>query len=196
MPKIVNYEEKKQMIMKKSMESFLKKGVHGTHLVDIANACKMGRTTIYQYFRNKDQILEYTIQNLFQDLRVDIRETVLDDKDNPYEKIRKLIPAIVKLYLKNQKMIVLVDLWLILIRENNPMVRQLNEHMEETRNIFQGMLEEGIKEGVIRPMNAESMAFTLYATIESFLLHMAIHQEQEVSEHIESLDMLLEGLKA
>ncbi|RQD71370.1 MAG: TetR/AcrR family transcriptional regulator [Tindallia sp. MSAO_Bac2] len=196
MPKIVNYEEKKQLIMKKSIESFLKKGVYGTHLVDIAAACQMGRTTIYQYFRNKDQILEYTIQHLFKELREDLRDSVIEDSDNPYEKIRKLIPAIVKQYLKNQKLIVLVDLWLILIRENNPMVKQLNEHMEESRNVFRGLLEEGMKQGVIRKLNAESMAFTLYATVESFLLHMALHQETEVSDHIQSLDILIEGLKA
>lgn len=196
MPKIVNYKAKKQMIMKKSVDSFLIKGIYGTHLVDIAKACGMGRTTIYQYFRNKEEIVEYTIQHLFEELRKDIRASVIDDEDNPYEKIRKLIPAIVQQYLKNRKLIVLVDLWLILIRENNPMVKQLNEHMEESRKVFRQLLEEGMKQGVIRKMNAESMAFTLYATVESFLLHMALHKEQKVSEHIESLDILLEGLKA
>ncbi len=143
MPKIVNYEVKKQLIMTKSIESFLRKGVYGTHLVDIAAACQMGRTTIYQYFRNKDEILEYTIQHLYKELRQDLRDKVIEESDNPYEKIRKLIPAIVKQYLKNQKLIVLVDLWLILIRENNPMVRQLNEHMEESREIFLRIAERG-----------------------------------------------------
>ena len=196
MPKIVDYEAKKRMIMEKAVDLFLIKGVQGTHLVDIAQACHIGRTTIYQYFRNKDQILEYTIQHLFKGLREDVRASVITDEDSAYEKIRKIIPAIVQQYLKNRKMVVLVDLWLILIRENNPLVKQVKIHMEVSRTVFQDLLEQGIRQGEIRQLDARSMAFTLYAMVESFLLHMALHQENDSSEHIDSLQILLDGLKA
>ena len=196
MPKIVDYEAKKKMIMEKAVDLFLNKGVHGTHLVDIANSCNIGRTTIYQYFRNKDQILEYTIQHLFNGLREDLKASVIEDEDSALKKIRKIIPAIVQQYHKNRKMLVLVELWLILIRESNPMLKQVNIHMEESRGVFQDLLEQGIDQGEIRQLDSGSMAFTLYATVESFLLHMALHQEQKAGEHIDSLQILLDGLKA
>lgn len=196
MPKIVNHEAKKQMIMNRSVESFLEKGIDGTRLIDIAKACEMGRTSIYQYFQNKEEIVGFTIQHLFKELREDIRGAVLEEQDDAYEKIRKLTSAIIQQYLKNKKLIVLVDLWLVLIRENSPLVKHLHDHMEESRKVFCQLLEEGIQQGVIRQMNPDSMAFTIYATIESLLLHMALHKERKVSDHIESLNILLDGLKA
>ena len=195
-PKIVDYEAKKRMIMEKAVESFLQKGFHNTHLVDITSACGIGRTTIYQYFRNKDEILQYTIVHLFESLRDDFRGILADEADGPLQTIRKLIPAILEQYNSNRKLVVLVDLWLIMIREEHPSIELVNEHMAQIRHTFQELLEQGIKNGEIRDMPTPSMAFTLYVLVESFLIHLALHQGEDVHKHIGSVQLLLDSLQA
>ena len=196
MPKIVDYEAKKKMIMDQAIESFLRKGFHNTHLVDITNACGMGRTTIYQYFRNKDEILQFTIAHLFASLESDFSDHLSRGHESPLKTINTLIPAIIQEYHQNRKLVVLVDLWLIMIREQHPSIKLVNQHMMEVRSVFEELLERGISQGEIRQLHAASMAFTLYALIESFLMQVALHQEQDLTMHIDSLKILLESLEA
>lgn len=196
MPKIVNYEEKKHKIMEKAVESFLHKGFHNTHMIDITNACGMGRTTIYQYYKNKHEILDYTISHLFTSLRSDFRDILELESESPLNTIKKLIPAIVEEYHRNQKLVVLVDLWLVMIREKHPSIQLLEQHNQEIKEVFQELLEKGIEKGEILPISAKSMAFTLFALTESFLLQVALHKEEELLEYIDSIHLLLESLEA
>lgn len=196
MPKIVNYEEKKNEIMEKAVESFLQKGFHNTHMIDITNACGMGRTTIYQYFKNKHEILDYTITHLFTSLRSDFRGMLELESESPLNTIKKLIPAIVEEYHRNHKLVILVDLWLVMIREKHPSIKLLEQHNREIKEVFQELLEKGIKKGEIRPLSTKSMAFTLFALTESFLLQVALHQEEELLGYIDSIHLMLESLEA
>jgi AcrR family transcriptional regulator len=196
MPKIVDYEAKKKLIMEQAIESFLAKGFHNTHMVDITSACGIGRTTIYQYFRNKHEILEFTIAHLFEALREDFRLTLASEADSPLKTIKRLIPAIIEEYHRNRKLVILVDLWLIMIREENPSIELLERHNREIRGVFRDLLVKGMEKGEIRRLPAESMAFTLFALTESFLLQVALHQEEDIRAHISSLQMLLESLES
>ncbi len=196
MPKIVNYEAKKNEIMEKAVKSFLEKGFHNTHMIDITNACGMGRTTIYQYFKNKHEILDYTISHLFTSLRSEFGEILEMESESPLNAMKKLIPAIVEEYHRNHKLVILVDLWLVMIRENHPSIKLLEQHNREIKDVFQQLLEEGMEKGEIRPLAAKSMAFTLFSLTESFLLQVALHQEEELLGYIDSIDLLLESLEA
>ena len=69
MPKIVDYEEKKQEIIEKAKEVFAKRGYYNTNLSDISKSCGMGRTTIYQYFKNKDEIFYHTVSKTLLDIQ-------------------------------------------------------------------------------------------------------------------------------
>jgi len=196
MPKIVNYEAKKNEIMDKAVESFLEKGFHNTHMVDITNACGMGRTTIYQYFKNKHEILDYTISHLFTSLRSEFQGILEMKSESPLKAMKKLIPAIVEEYHRNHKLVILVDLWLVMIREKHPSIKLLEQHNREIKDVFRELLEEGMEKGEIRPLSAKSMAFTLFALTESFLLQVALHQEEELLAYIDSIHLLLESLEA
>ena len=195
-PKIVDYEAKQKMIMEQAIKQFLQKGFYNTHMVDITSASGIGRTTIYQYFRNKNEILQFAISYLFDSLRSEFRAILTEESESPLRSIKTLLPAIVREYHRNQKLVVLVDLWLIMIREKNPSLDLLDSHGKEIRKVFRELLERGMEKGEIRPLDGASMAFTLYALIESFLLQVALHQEKDIRHHIGSLEILMESLEA
>lgn len=69
MPKIVDYEERKQEIAKIAKEVFLRKGYNKTKLSDIALKYGVARTTLYEYFKNKDDIFYYTMHQAIDDLK-------------------------------------------------------------------------------------------------------------------------------
>lgn len=50
-------EKKKNEIIGTAAQLFLEKGFENVALSDIAEEIKMGRTTIYEYFENKNEIM-------------------------------------------------------------------------------------------------------------------------------------------
>lgn len=69
MPKIVDYESKKQEIIETARIVFAKRGYHNTNLSHISERCGMGRTTLYQYFSNKDEIFYHTMGLTMEEIK-------------------------------------------------------------------------------------------------------------------------------
>lgn len=78
MPKIVNTDEKKREIAKVALENFLERGYQKTTIQSIALSSKMGRSTIYQYFDNKEAIFFEVVRCFFSE----IEERLEDIKEN------------------------------------------------------------------------------------------------------------------
>ncbi|MDO4793248.1 MAG: TetR/AcrR family transcriptional regulator [Filifactor alocis] len=97
MPKIVNTDEKKREIAKVALENFLQRGYQKTTIQSIAISSKMGRSTIYQYFDNKEAIFFEVIRCFF----LDIEERLDDIKENKdlskEEKLRELLSFVFEL---------------------------------------------------------------------------------------------------
>lgn len=74
MPKLVNKELKKEEILLAGIKTFSEKGYHQSTIEDISKKAKIGKGTVYEYFKSKEDIVlfslnlysERTIQNLIQ----------------------------------------------------------------------------------------------------------------------------------
>jgi AcrR family transcriptional regulator len=64
-PRIVDKKEKAARIGSAALTAFRKLGYHGTRMVDIAEEAGIGKGTLYEYFRNKDEILRFEFQRYF-----------------------------------------------------------------------------------------------------------------------------------
>jgi AcrR family transcriptional regulator len=64
-PKIVDKKEKTARIGSAAITVFRKLGYHGTRMVDIAEAAGIGKGTLYEYFRNKEEILRLEFDRYF-----------------------------------------------------------------------------------------------------------------------------------
>ena len=64
MPKIVDKEERMQMILEKALEVFARVGYRDSNLSLIAEACSLSRPTVYQYFSDKKEIYYYAVKRV------------------------------------------------------------------------------------------------------------------------------------
>jgi len=55
-PKIVDREAKRQAILAAAIAVFAEKGYHATKMADIASKAEMGKGTLYEYFRTKEEL--------------------------------------------------------------------------------------------------------------------------------------------
>lgn len=196
-PKIVNYEKKQQEIMREAVKVFIRKGYYETNLSDIAAECGMGRTTLYEYFKNKDEIFDYAIKYVTQMLRDDYKAILKQPDVSFLDKIKMVIAkSVLENENKRNMMIMVVDLWMRLRRENSDIADRITERTSELRQVFKYLIEEGVKANEIKCTNPQCMAFTLYTLVETFILQLSLARNITLEEHLQSINALLDGLKA
>jgi AcrR family transcriptional regulator len=194
MPKIIDYEQKKYQIMQEAVKAFIELGYFNTKLSHIAERCKMGRTTLYQYFKNKDEIFfyatDYILQFFQQNFQCIIKKTGLSNLD----KINQIILLVLK-ECNQEQMIVLMDLWLKLKREDKTISSKVQVYLDELKHYFRILLERAIKAKEIRPVNADSMAYLLFSLIESFIFQVSFSERISIEDNMKNIEILLNGLR-
>ncbi|QIB25895.1 TetR/AcrR family transcriptional regulator [Caloranaerobacter azorensis] len=196
MPKIVDYEKKKKEIVEKAINVFIKKGYYNTNLSEIASQCGMGRTTLYQYFNNKEEIFHYAIKNVVDAIKSDIKKT-LEKKDSSFiDKLKEIIEKLVLYHSNTKNMYLLVDFWLILERENSEILERVREHALELRETFRNILNEAIESREIKNIDKDTMSKVLYGLVESLLFHISVEKDYNPRRHLKSINVLIDGLKA
>ncbi|WP_418510616.1 TetR/AcrR family transcriptional regulator [Corallibacter sp.] len=91
----------KEDILKTAVELFLNYGFKSVTMDDIANAQGISKKTIYQYFENKNVLVEEAVMYLFQTISTGI-ENIRGLEKNPIEEILE-IKKFLMLNLKDEK---------------------------------------------------------------------------------------------
>jgi AcrR family transcriptional regulator len=68
MPKIIDKQEKKNLILESATKCFYLKGYHLTKMEDIALSANIGKGTIYEYFKNKEDIILFSLEESFNEV--------------------------------------------------------------------------------------------------------------------------------
>jgi AcrR family transcriptional regulator len=194
LPKIVDHETKKQEIIEKSKIVFAKRGYHNTNISHISEKCGMGRTTIYQYFKNKDEIFYYTVGSSLEEIQTQIEVIAADDKLTSIEKIKEIVEQLTNGQKNNNSIVLLLEIWLVLKRERNETLEKLKEYTQELKKTIEILVKEAINEKEIKPIDSKSLAETIYTFIETFTLQRnSVNLDTRVKT--ESLDLLIDGLR-
>lgn len=193
MPKIVDYERRKHDIMEQALRVFAEKGYYDTQLSDIASACGMGRTSLYSYFTNKDEIFDYATRHVFEVLSLECQNILGATDLSCIERVKRIIHLIASNE-ERATITVLVDLWLRLKREKETVTAKLTGYDLELHRLFALLLQEGVARGEIKSLNVSGMAFALTALTESFIFHFSL-KEESVQFGLQAADELIEGLR-
>ncbi len=62
MPKKIDHEERKEKILQTALRVFAREGYRDSNLSLIATECGISRPTIYQYFKDKEEIYYYAVK--------------------------------------------------------------------------------------------------------------------------------------
>lgn len=195
MPKIIGYENKKKEIIEKAKEVFAKRGYYNTTLADISHNCGMGRTTIYQYFKNKDEIFYYSVEDILIDIQSNVEVISEDDKLTFVEKIKKIVFELTSQYEHNYIFVLLAEIWIVLKRENNGILNKLKGYIEDLKKSINKLIVKGIEAEELKDIDSESMAHTIYSFIESFTLQSTVNSDRNIERQLNSVNILIDGLK-
>ena len=90
MPKIVDKSDKRKMIADASLKVFRKRGYPKTRMLDIAREAGIGKGTVYEYFKDKADILRFAFDQYFNIFAQGVYRSI-KDQQKPAEKLLSLV---------------------------------------------------------------------------------------------------------
>lgn len=152
-PELVQRRQKQ--IFDVASKLFVRKGFHGTTIRDIARESGLGLGPIYDYVKNKEEIL-FLVQKEIVELTYRRIEESIGGIEDPKEKIKKAITAEIDLCSEYQ------DLYLIIYQEAHLLAKPFRAEIIRIEgkkiSLIEQILKEGQQSGVFRKMNARVAA--------------------------------------
>ena len=179
-------------IFNASVSLFIKKGFLETSMQEIALVAGMGKSSLYDYFKNKDEILISVIEDEIYD--VTERAKCIADQDlTPAEKLKQIMRAHLQYLLENK------DLFSILMFEAQRLGIASQHRVQVKRHAYQDLLcnliAQAIQDGTFRPITPLLAARTLlYLLTPTVFTTRPTGTPEEMME--ETIDFVYRGLLA
>lgn len=186
----VDEKETKEKIVEATIKVFNQKGLKFT-MDDLASELSMSKKTIYTVFDNKESMFTEMVDYCFDKIKESEQKVLEDEKLDIVEKIRKILGVLPDGYSE----INLSQLYTL--KEKYPEIYQKVELRLETgwESTIE-LLNHGMKEGVIRPINIIVLKTMLEATLEQFFKRdVLVRNEITYSDALaEVVNILVDGI--
>lgn len=200
-PKIVDKETKKGEILQAAMSQFAQKGVLNTKMADIARAAQIGKGTIYEYFRSKEEIVR-TVFESFHSSADQLVKQLEPSGLKPDEKLRKLIENSMHQFLHEGADFaeILMDFWAEGVRTKNREITglfDLEKLYSQYRTAISGILLEGVEQGCFKEINTFAIASAIIGAMDGIMLQWILNRNLiNISDVTNSfIKTIFEGIK-
>ncbi len=171
---------RRKEIFSASVSLFLEKGFTETSMREIAHAAGVGKSTLYDYFTSKEEILVFYFGDQIQEIAQRALEIVNQDSSIT-EKIKKIMQMHLSYLIGNK------HVFLNLSVEAQRLSAESQQEIQTKRHAYQDMLrelvEEGIRLGEFRPVNPLFAARSIFS-----LLSLAVFTSRPTGTPIEMLE--------
>lgn len=184
---------KEEQIIKSAKELFLKYGYKKVSMSEIAENANITKRTLYSYFKDKDDILNYIIEEEITNMKQIIDE--IEKEDLPF--LKKVHKTILKIFeYKKQK-----QLLTILTQEYKKMQNpKLNEKLKRFDENIQEYIKERVhyamENGYIKKSDPDIISFIIYKIYIALVFEWEENNdeldEKEITDNI--MHVLSDGL--
>lgn len=175
-----------------SLKRFLKNGFQETSMREIAEDAGLGKSTLYDYFRTKDEILLWGLQDLLRDLAVEARR-IADLPLPVMERLQRVMKNHTEMILNNR------DFYLKLSFEVQRLSLESQKSIQVLRHAYQDivrqLIDEGVRDGTFRKVDSLLVARLLFmAVTPTVFTSRPTGTPQQMFKS--SMDVILKGILA
>ena len=184
--------ELRETILEGTVAVFNQKGLKFT-MDDIAKQLGMSKKTIYTVFEDKESLLLDMVRYMFDSIKESEQKVLEDDGLSTLEKIRKILGVLPEGYST-------VDFGqLYQLKEKYPKIyKKVEERLETGWEATIALIEQGITEGVVRPIQIIIVKMMLEASVEQFFQRdILIRNQISYGDALEEVvNILVDGITA
>lgn len=154
-----NNSVKMQHIIDATRKLFSEYGYKRVSMDEIAREAGVVKATIYQYFKDKDDLLKYFINDEINKMKL-LVEKIESESNSTFDMIHKTIYELL-MYRRSQKFLIVITKEAESLHTNSvcESVKIIDKSIIE---YIESRLKVGIEKNVVRPCNTKVMAFVLF----------------------------------
>ena len=177
------------VIIKAAQDIFARFGFKKTTMNDIARAAHKAKSSIYRYFKSKEEIFQTIVEKESQTLKEKIEKSI-NAQNNPEKKLRVYVITRMKV-LKN-----LVNFYSALkdeYLEHYAFIEKIRKkYLKDEIRVIKKILKSGVKQGAFAIEDLELTAFTIVIALKG--LEYPLIQKSEILNTDQGIDSLLKIL--
>jgi AcrR family transcriptional regulator len=188
-----NQEIRRDELCEKALKVFARYGYRKTTLDDIAKEANVSKGTIYGYFKNKEDVYTQTV-TLAGSKWINWLQDCIKDKSLAMDKFSTLLKEAL-LYLSSN-----ADFQKVL--QDNPQAFPIVSHspfLEQevsAKQILRSVLEQGVQEGVFRPMDFDKMEKVLFSIYRMLVVWKYVTPNEFFDDSMvdDTIDLMINGI--
>ena len=139
--------DKRAVILDAALKTFVKRGYPETRVSEIASEAKVAEGTLYNYFKNKEDLLLALFDEKWGGIIDDIRTKIIR-LDDPNKKLKVMFSVIVRLFRKDRH---LAEIFLVDVKQSSIFMKNYPvNRVVEFIDLIEEILEEGKRKGIYR----------------------------------------------
>jgi AcrR family transcriptional regulator len=154
--------KRRREIFSAAVNVFLKQGFQETSMREIAETAKMGKSTLYDYFKTKDEIIVFVFEEELIDLTSRAQKIALQNT-RADKRLRQIMEMHLEFLLENK------SLFMRLSIETQRLRLESQKRIQNGRYVYQdllrGLVEEGMRDGTFRRVDSLLTARLLVNTM-------------------------------
>jgi len=200
MPKIVDKSAKRKEIATKAMALFAQQGFENTPIRQITALVGIGKGTFYDYFKDKEDILNEIVQLMFTGW-ADLLAAKTGHVADPLEQLFTLLNEGSKLGDSfEQMMIIYIDIWRWSVshKGSREFLENFRSFLMESKESMAAIIKDAQDTGMLKKeIDPDILAGTFLALIDGLCMHrMILKNDFDVDKASRSFfDALLNGIR-
>jgi AcrR family transcriptional regulator len=168
MPKIVDADRQREEIRQAALRVFAARGVDRTGLTHVADAARMGRSSLYHYYPDRDALVRDLTRELLREEEA-LFTAALRGEGSPLERIERLALGLAEVF---EGWVSIGRVMVDLRKLNRARFRRF---FRNVRRDLAALIAEGQKRGQLdRSLDPELASATLIGTIDGLLLQRLV----------------------
>jgi len=189
---------KKTKIIEAAIKVFARDGLEKGKVADIAKEAGIGKGTVYEYFRSKDEIFQAIEESVFSDFYI-VFEELNSSTLSPTKKLSTLIEQGMDMFMEmGDVLLIIMELWAQAgrgyIHGSDPSL--FVEYYDDFRNGVEAILSDGVLSGEFRDMNKEGVATLLLAFMDGLVWQFVILNDKKKFKKVksEAIESFMRGI--
>jgi len=197
MPKKIDHELRKIRILQTALIVFAKEGYKDSNLSLIAQECGISRPTIYQYFKDKDEIYYYAVKLVTNKMFEKYGEYAWNSDENVLDRIIIICSDIIDTGVEHiGELTSLVDVMFLMRKEGTDFNKVILRRTAKLNILFKRLLRLGIDRGDIKPgTSIEKVTEHISLLLQSFCIEFAFLELKDASKNKELISTYLNFLR-
>ena len=185
--------DKKEKIISAATNLFSRFGLEKTTMEDIAKAAKKGKSSLYYYFKSKEEVFAEVIKKEIAGLKTAIIKAI-EKEDDPYNKFRKFVYA--RLNYLNEKADQYTNVKDEYLKHYEFVENLTEDYSNWEISTIKEIVEYGRDKGLFEVTDMDSISQALFFALKGLEYPWAINlTRKEIEKSVEALvDVLLRGI--